>query len=389
MKEVLFFSCGDSRNASTWSNVPFCFVKSLEKKGILVHTVNICPYNLLNDIFDLFLRRVVDFLFLMKSRSVYFHYSHICEYIGYRIIKKAIKQHPNVDLCFFIGYGFYNKYSNTPSILFGDWTTEQSFIVRKGVSVPYLWRRRCIQEENAITNAEYVISIFQNCAKWMKDRYHSLNIFHLGGNVINDLTSLIGWKMENGIIFYDDHAVDMIMHKKHAHVILFVGKPDRYKEGANTTISAFKLLKKEFPKLELHIIGMTKNDIGEDIEGVIYHGYLHKDKTNECILYYELLLNAKVIVNPTPMWAAYSSIIEAMYFYTPVIVSPFDEFVKDFGENISFGCYNYDFSVDSVAMNIRNVINNVEYQNYCLLAHEAVKDNTWDLYIKKILTLLT
>ncbi|MBR5919280.1 MAG: glycosyltransferase, partial [Prevotella sp.] len=117
--------------------------------------------------------------------------------------------------------------------------------------------------------------------------------------------------------------------------------------------------------------------------------FLRKDVEDECRRYYELLKGAKVIVNPTPKWAAYSSLIEAMYFYTPVIVSPFDDFVQEFGETIDFGRYNREFSADCIAGNIRNLLESTDadYSETCKRAHEAVKDYTWSRYVDKVLKL--
>ena len=43
IKEIIFFSMGDSNKISTWSNVPFLFCKELEQKGILVRRIDIGP----------------------------------------------------------------------------------------------------------------------------------------------------------------------------------------------------------------------------------------------------------------------------------------------------------------------------------------------------------
>ena len=79
--------------------------------------------------------------------------------------------------------------------------------------------------------------------------------------------------------------------------------------------------------------------------------------------------------------------IEAMYFYTPVVVSPFDDFVQEFGEMIDFGRYNRDFSEDCIAENIKKLMDSDDFLKTCRQAHEAVKDYTWDRYVDKVLKL--
>ena len=171
---------------------------------------------------------------------------------------------------------------------------------------------------------------------------------------------------------------------------MFVGKPDRYKESAIKLIEAVGLLrqKEDYKDLEVDIIGIRKDQLPETPDYVFCHGFLRKDKEKERETFYSILENAKMIVNPTPKWAAYSSIVEAMYFYTPVIVSPFDDFVNEFGKEIKFGLYNKEFSATCIANNIKSIIEHPNYPSLCENAHETVKGYTWDAYVDKILKLI-
>ena len=94
---------------------------------------------------------------------------------------------------------------------------------------------------------------------------------------------------------------------------------------------------------------------------------------------------ASVFVNPTEKWAGYSSTIEAMYYYTPVVVSPYEEFVGEFGKQINFGVYNKVFSKESLATSILSIFNADNYDELCLNAHNRVKDYTWDNYVERLL----
>lgn len=140
--------------------------------------------------------------------------------------------------------------------------------------------------------------------------------------------------------------------------------------------------------LSLDIIGMSNDDFGHLPDFVHCHGYLHKDIEEENILYYRLMSDAKVLVNPTPVWAGFSSMIEAMYFATPIIVSPYEDFVAIFGHNISFGCYNREFEVSSLMNNLESVINNPSYEFMCQEAHRVTKGFTWKAYVDRLLDVL-
>ena len=98
--------------------------------------------------------------------------------------------------------------------------------------------------------------------------------------------------------------------------------------------------------------------------------------------------SSNVVVNVTPQWAGYSSIIESMFFYTPVIISPFNEFVSEFGSLISFGIYNLSYSKDCLAGNISKLLKSDRYWEMCISAHNKVKDYTWGRYVDEILNMV-
>ena len=116
--------------------------------------------------------------------------------------------------------------------------------------------------------------------------------------------------------------------------------------------------------------------------------FLNKSEERDRKIYYDLLLGAKVLVNANPKWGAFSSTVEAMYYYTPVIVSPYQDFVKNFGEKIDFGVYNQDFTAISLANDIKSILISNKYKDLCNIAHEKVKTYTWDNYTDKLLNLI-
>jgi len=135
----------------------------------------------------------------------------------------------------------------------------------------------------------------------------------------------------------------------------------------------------------LNIIGLKASQFPALPTGVICHGYLDKEKEPDRKLYYSLLTTAKVIVNTTPKWGAFSATLEAMHFYTPVITTPYDEFVATFGRDITFGYYYPDNCEESLFDSIQRVIEHPDYLSLCRASHAAVQSFTWDGYIEKVL----
>jgi hypothetical protein len=404
MKEILFFTNGDADNANVWSNVPYCFSHALEDNGINVHRINYSMNPAFVKFYNLGLRRILDGLTLKKLRFPYLRTTKLFKFFAERKIRKAVLQYPQADLSLFMGYGFYNKWSKTPSLLFSDWTTEMD--IRKKRKPNFLEKRIIKQEEEAINHAEYVISLFPVCCEEMKKKYPKANIKFLGGNVINDLSGLrlrethpnppcLGRENQttkeqgNQQISSSskDIYVDTLLEtKSKSKKLLFIGRKTTYLEAAKKLIEAYKLLKGEeaYKDYELDIVGCAASDFDSLPEGVTCYGFLNKSEEKDQKTYYDLLLEAKVLVNANPKWGAFSSTVEAMYYYTPVIVSPYQDFVKNFGEKIDFGVYNQDFTAECIVNDIKSVINSENYTEMCNFAHEKVKNYTWENYVNQL-----
>lgn len=376
VKEVIFFCYGDSANASTWSNVPYLFTNSLINHGITVRRVNLLNAGLAF-ISKVYNRTVVKFfkMFFRKKQFAYdFSRTTIFTFLVSQRIKKAVHKYSTADYCIFTNFDFYNKYSAIPTLLFCDWTYKILVIDRLQREPFWFETRFCRQQEIAINNAKHVVSLFPVCAERMRKDYPKARISFLGGNVINSLYPKSLDKNE------------ILSQKRCSNKILFIGGK-KYLEGAKKLVEAFKRMR-DNEKLELHLIGLTESMFGRLPDNIHCHGYLKKDVAEERDVYYDLLVSSRMIVNPTPLWGGYSSIVEAMYFYTPVIVSPYKDFVREFGEDISFGIYNEEYDSSVLAKNINTLFQREDYEQMCINAHEKVRTYTWDNYVDKVLRLL-
>ena len=203
----------------------------------------------------------------------------------------------------------------------------------------------------------------------MKKQYKNKNIYYLG-NVVNSII--------------DTSESNIIEGKTGSNDLLFIGGK-HYIEGAKSLIKAYTILKSEYPNLLLHIVGMESKDFDNVPAGVYCYGYLDKAKHNERELYYLLLKKSKVFINTTPKWGAFSATIEAMYFYNPIITTPYNEFINTFGYNINFGYYCENESTDLLCAMIKKVIKDESYEIMCVNAHNSVKSYAWDSFIDKVL----
>lgn len=373
INKVLFFCYGDSSIASTWSNVPFCFTKALEKKDIEVDRVDLNSNKTISNFYNYFIRKALK---MLLGNSLYYNRTRLFQWLTKKKIKQVINKNSSADLAIFCCFDFYDESKRIPSLLFSDWDYITLLKNRLGRPAYNNEKRFIKQQREAIENADYVVPMFPSVTEDMKLRYPVANICFLGGNVINNLCK-------------DNLTEKEILQKKlSSNKILFIGKADRYLESAKLVAEAVDTLRRENKELQLDLIGISRDQLKFYSDGIKCHGYLHKEDDTENKKYYDLLINAKVIVNPTPRWAAFSSVAEAMYFYTPVIITPYEDFMQLFGENISFGVYNQTFTRQAIIDSLNMIIHHENYLQLCQNAHQAVKNYTWDSYIEKMLNMI-
>ena len=368
IKEITVFTNGDSRKLSTWSNVPYFLTESLIAKGLRVNRVDISPSPQLKKIYNMICWPILK---LLNGYTTYTYYRSYFHYIDVRYrIKKALKKYKETDVFIFLTFSFSSdRLTKKPTILFCDWTYDYYFKYFRNRK-PDMLERSCIRiEDKQIEHSDMIFSLFPGVADYLKGRYRNKNIFYLG-NVLNSLI--------------DAKESDLLRDKLFSNSLLFIGSR-QYREGAKSLINAYKLLKNEYPDLSLHIVGMQNIELNTVPDGVYCYGYL--DKANDCErgLYYSLIKKSKMFVNTTPKWAAFSATIEAMYFYNPIITTPYEEILKTFGSNIDFGYYCKDNSVNLLCSLIKNILENESYEQLCINAHNSVKDCTWSSYIDKMM----
>lgn len=358
LKKVLLFCNGDANLASTWSNIPYLLKNSLEKLNIEVIPVNISINRYVNKLIDIAIR----------ANKVYNHLrTPIHRNLVERKIKKAVNQHKDADFCVFLNFDFINRYNNIPSLVFSDWTYE-IFLKRKN-HIPTKREQKFIIHQNKIlTEADIVLPLFSESFEIIQRQLPSSNLVGINRNVINLLDSR---PFDLG---------EIIEKKNKSNNILFIGR-ENYREGLDQLLAAIDKL----DNVVLNVIGIE----GANTETVKYHGWLKKDNPADNKLYYDLMREARIIVNTTSGWSGYSALIEAMYYGTPLIVFPFVQFTKEFGETIDFGFFSEGETTD-LTQKIKSIINADAdtYEKMSKSAHEQVKEYTWENYARDIIDIM-
>ena len=297
IKEITVFSVGDSNKISTWSNVPYFFTTTFEKKGVKVNRIDLSPNRIVEKIFDETVSRLLS---VINKDNTYTYFRSFMHFINVRYkIKKSIKQFPQSDALIFLTFTFSaSQLTQKPTIQFCDWTYDHFFNYFQNRK-PNFFELQSVKRENSqINGSNLVIPLFPSVAEYMKKKYTS-KIIYLG-NVINSV--------------YETIDYEILKIKNHSNKILFIGSP-KYMEGAQLLLKAFNKLKLSHSALSLHFIGLTASNFINLPKDVYCYGYLDKGDEKQRDLYYRLLKEAKIFVNTTPKWSAFSASLEAMYFY--------------------------------------------------------------------------
>lgn len=347
ISEIVIFSYGDGYKSSTWSNIPYFLIKTLENKGYTVRNINLeRKKSLISIIYSVY----YIILCKIKKKKLYitFDRTRIYDFYANRIMKKTVKLYPNAK-CFISTSFSFNpyKYTNKPCLMLCDWDIEYSIIKISGREVDRMELSCIKRQKKYLLNSNLNITLFKDVEDYYKDKEINMKCI---GNVIN---------------LPDENIEDSDLIKKfESNHVLFIGK-EKYSQGLDALIKSLDFLNRD---ITIDVIGMNRKNQNKSVN---YYGYLNKDIETEYRLYIDLIKNSKIIINTNEIWAGFSSIIECMSCYTPVIISKFDTFIDMFGLNINFGFYS-DNKLEMIASNIEKIFN-LSFNDYKLLAYEAHK----------------
>lgn len=363
------FTPGDARKLSTWSNVPYLFTRALERYGYQVVHVDIGQDKPLRAVYDLAIV-VLRALRLTRNSHNYFR-SRLHRWITERRIARALQRHPHNENLF-ITFSFSGHRFNKPYALFCDMTYAKSIGYFNDRAPDRTELRTIRHEEENLRHAKLVISLFPELAEELRAEHGDRVKYY--GNVVNieepevDTRQLLR-KGEDGI------------------ELVFIGKA-HYRQGLKLLLEAMPLLNEGRARpVTLHVIGHTRLQMmGPVPEHVEFHGYLDKGDPVERQRYYDILRRAYLFVNPNVKWGAFSASLEAMFLYTPVVLFPYPEFTRTFGDDGEVGHFLRNEDPAELADAIRGLIDDRgSWLRKAAHAHEVVKDFTWDRYVARYL----
>ncbi len=373
-KKVIVYTDGDSSLIRSWSNVPFLFTRALQDSGFDVVRVNIkAPWR-----FHLLYHYTVRPILRLLGASEFCDYSRSWIHDAWvqSKAKRAGRDNPDAIAHIFLSFSHaFRARRGPPTLMFCDWSIAYLF-ERLLQREPGFWERLAIRRQHrTMSYAKAVVTLFPEVAKHARSRIDRASVYYLG-NVINSVREPI------------EAAVRLA--KKNSQEILFIGSK-KYLQGAKDLILAMKEIQACRPDLALRlcIIGMRPDEIDFALPPfVTCLGYLDKGDPDSCDTYYERLKVAKVVVNTTAGWGAFSSTLEAMHWFCPVITTPYDDFVATFGSSIAFGAYCRAGAPEQLASSLLEIILSPSYEEYCLAANRASQPFTWGAFTNKFINVM-
>lgn len=379
--KILLLVEGNANSPDTWSNVPYFFLDSLSEVGGGTHEIipiDISRFSWLalfelkiEEIFLKVIRKILPGNWTYTARRTKL-YQRAVE----KNIKDAIEKYEDADCLLSTNFSHCGaQICSKKTCIFCDWPIDYLIEIMQHREPGMLEKKSIKRQRKEIEAADYVISLFPDVQGYMEKKYNR-KVYYLG-NVIN-----------SKIRSFD---ADKLLDEKYHGDYLFVG-------GKKYIQSAILLCEciKEFNEIhrtdiKVNVIGLQASDspVFSD-KNITCYGYLSKGNTEQEKQYYELLMHAKAIVNVTKNWNGMSSLIEAMYYETPIIVSTNPNLIKTFGAEFDGGFYCLDDMRSELYSKIERMeeLDVGQYHNMCRCAHNLVKDFTWKRYAEKVIEIL-
>lgn len=377
IKEIIVYTDGDSNDISTWSNVPYFFTKELEKRNIKIDRVNIHIdknddlLTFINFYFFKLKRIVINLIFKTKTKYK-FQYSSFYQKRIEKIIEESIQKYSNADLQVMFSLFYSIKDSKIPFIMFGDWTIDYRLQNRQ--------KRKSLKIEQEIINRQYeslnnsngVISLMPRSCEMIKNKINS-NVYYFGVGI-------------NSVIDYKTNE-----NKYKSNEILFSGRKKEYLDGLVRLINVVNYCNDVNGRnYQINVIGMNKNDVVNcDTKYCNFYGYLRKDNDEQCRKYYELINNSKMLANINKGWNGISTLIEALFHGTPLIISKNIEVNSAIGEDSNYCLFVEDNeNIEAIAKKIDYfmMMDEEEYKKVSLSANYSTKDHSWSSIVDKFIT---
>ena len=366
--KVLFVVNGDARSSRPWSGVPNHLLVEMVSRGIGVVNVDMSrvwhlrwPRILYNRIFRKVIRR---------WRNVPYEATRLCIEQTNKWLRKVAKHHADCDLALITSFCIDCTGVSLPCILVHDWTIGYARGILHGIRLSPFEEEAERNQLAALRTASKVVTFYPRVLDYLKS--NNLTNVHFICNPIDTELGINALKR--------GHAASTSRH------ILVVGG-NFYRENLEYVLEAADSL--EDSGIVVDVVGQAKARYRPKYVKVNFFGYLDKTNPQQHKMYYDVLTNARCLVNVKKGWGGGSSIAEALCAGVPVICGDYADIVALYGEVARFGCYCEPGNIRMLAdkLKVLLALEETAYVEMCFYAHCLVKDDTYHRFVDRWLVL--
>jgi len=379
---INLFTCGDSQDVNTYSNVPYYFRRALLDHGCEVNPIDLTPSE--SNCYRCFCNAVtfkdrIASVLLSSDFSTEVFRTKTNNLLTDRKLRKSALHYSHADLNVFMTFTFSSRrYVDIPVIHYADRTYEHH-LLEKGC-IPSRRDHVFIQRDREnVDSADLVLTMNQACCDFIRNRYKPRRLLCLQGGINTDVRQV---------------DVDGLIAQKESNKdVLFIGR-GAYSRGVDILIEAFRVFnEQQNDEFTLHIVGVTPEELPKSCEWssakIRFYGYLDRNVTAQKNLYDQLMRSARLFVFPMRPGPVAGVIREAQLNCTPVVISnvpnAFERVTDDYN-----GVLVERLDPKEFARHMNNLILDVvRWRRLARAAHDGIKHSTWSKTVENFLQIVT
>ena len=363
---ILIVAAGDAEKTTTWSGVPNHVVRELRHAGHIVKCIDlsrvsyIVPFRVL---FNRVIRKI-----LRWFRWVPFEVTKFGIWLVHLWLVRQVRRFNDADVIFCFSFCIDASGIDKPVVLIHDWTNGYMQAMFHHRQMTFFEQMGDKNQFSAMRTARKVICLYPKSADYIRN-YVGERVKYYCNPVNIDKIVDFQERIKKGI--------------KSKHILLIGGIT--YSDNVSCVIRAAE--KSGVSGLVIDIVGAVPSNVSSAMISINCHGYLNKDKKEDCDKYYSLIENSRCLINVRKGWGGGSSIAEALYCGLPVIVGDYPDIVGMYGNDESFGYYCQQEDADKLASKIKKMfaLSDEQYISMCQSAIMKTRGCTYKNLIDKIL----
>ncbi len=363
---ILIVASGDAEKTTTWSGVPNHFVRELRQEGHVVRCIDLSQVSYIVPIRVLFnrvIRKILRWL-----RWIPFEVTRLGIWLAHIWLVRQVRLFGDTDVIFCFSFCIDATGIGKPVVLIHDWTNgymQAMFHCRK---MTFSEKMGDVNQFRAMRTASKVVCLYPKAADYIRNYVGDIVRYYC--NPVNvEKVMNFRERIKKGV--------------RSRHILLIGGIT--YLSNVVCVINAAE--KSGVPGVVVDIVGYTLRDLSSSKVRVKCHGYLNKDKKEDCAKYYSLIENARCLINVRRGWGGGSSIAEALYCGLPIIVGDYPDIIGMYGTDESFGYYCKQEDSDALAGIIKKMfeLSDEQYIGMCQCAVMKTKDCTYKNLVANII----